>query len=86
MSTSALASTSAGAHSGPAWSYRGKLRPDASLRATRTLVVPGLLQTEDYARAMLCGEPGVTPEEIEEHVIARMEHQTILRRPEPPML
>ncbi|WP_433497271.1 DUF5753 domain-containing protein [Sphaerimonospora sp. CA-214678] len=32
------------------------------------------------------GEPGVSVEEIEKHVIARMERQAILNRPKPPML
>ncbi|MFI6451198.1 helix-turn-helix domain-containing protein [Streptosporangium amethystogenes] len=57
-----------------------------SLRTWEPLIVPGLLQTEDYARAMLNGEPGVSPGEVEEHLTARMERQAILRRPKPPML
>ncbi|MEU8251108.1 helix-turn-helix transcriptional regulator [Nonomuraea sp. NPDC048916] len=74
--------------SAPPW-FRPWLDVEATAEAIRTwepLVVPGLLQTEDYARAMLSGEPGVTPEEVEEHVTARMERQSILRRPKPPML
>lgn len=72
----------------PPW-FRPWLDVEATAEALRTwepLVVPGLLQTEDYARAILSGEPGVAPEEIEEHVAARMERQSILRRPKPPML
>ncbi|MEU6712452.1 helix-turn-helix transcriptional regulator [Nonomuraea sp. NPDC046802] len=74
--------------SAPPW-FRPWLDVEATAEAIRTwepLVVPGLLQTEDYARAVLSGEPGVTPEEIEEHVIARVERQSILRRPKPPIL
>ncbi|MFD1546604.1 helix-turn-helix domain-containing protein [Nonomuraea guangzhouensis] len=74
--------------SAPPW-FRPWLDVEATAESIRTwepLTVPGLLQTEDYARAMLSGEPGATSEEIESHVIARMERQSILRRPKPPML
>lgn len=56
-----------------------------SLRTWQPLVVPGLLQTEDYARAILGGEIGVTPEQIEDQVTARMERQAILKRAVPPL-
>ncbi|MEV7970736.1 helix-turn-helix transcriptional regulator [Sphaerisporangium sp. NPDC088356] len=72
----------------PPW-FRPWLDVEATAEALRTwepLIVPGLLQTENYARAMLNGEPGVTPDEVEEHVTARMERQSILKRPKPPML
>lgn len=50
--------------------------------------VPGLLQTEDYARAVLeagtIGQSG--PESIERHVSLRMERQRLLERPDPPHL
>ncbi|EGX56533.1 DNA-binding protein SC5C722c [Streptomyces zinciresistens K42] len=50
--------------------------------------VPGLLQTEDYARAVLrAGTIGKTgPEVIERHVSLRMERQRLLERAEPPHL
>ncbi|GAA0323265.1 helix-turn-helix transcriptional regulator [Actinoallomurus spadix] len=49
--------------------------------------VPGLLQTEDYARAQLrAGRPRDTDEEIEKHVAARMSRQEILTRNDPPFL
>jgi transcriptional regulator with XRE-family HTH domain len=72
----------------PPW-FRPWLDVEAAAEAIRTWepsLVPGLLQTENYARAMLSGEPGVTTEEVEEQVTARMERQSILRRPKPPML
>ncbi|GGP79911.1 helix-turn-helix domain-containing protein [Streptosporangium pseudovulgare] len=71
----------------PPW-FRPWLDVEATAEAIRTwepLIIPGLLQTEEYARAMLSGEPGVSPEQVEEHVTARMERQSILRRPKPPM-
>jgi transcriptional regulator with XRE-family HTH domain len=45
-------------------------------------VVPGLLQTEDYAQATLSLEPGVTPEVVVERVTARMARQSVLMRPD----
>ncbi|MGW4424049.1 helix-turn-helix domain-containing protein [Streptosporangium sp. NPDC004631] len=71
----------------PPW-FRPWLDVEATAEALRTwepLIVPGLLQTEDYARAILSGEIGVTTEQIEEHVTARMERQSILKRPKPPL-
>ena len=57
-----------------------------SLRSFEPLVVPGLLQTEDYARAVLRTRVKVTDEEIDEMVSARIERQSILAQDKPPML
>ncbi|CAL9593155.1 hypothetical protein SUDANB145_05267 [Streptomyces sp. enrichment culture] len=49
--------------------------------------VPGLLQTEEYARALLrISRPRDTDAEIEELVAARLERHSILRRDAPPHL
>ncbi|MFJ8542616.1 helix-turn-helix domain-containing protein [Streptomyces sp. NPDC093586] len=50
--------------------------------------VPGLLQTEDYARAVLeAGTIGAAGREaVERHVSLRMERQRLLDRPDPPHL
>jgi transcriptional regulator with XRE-family HTH domain len=49
--------------------------------------VPGLLQTEAYARELLrLGQPWFTREEIEEKVAARVDRQDMLRRERPPLL
>ena len=56
------------------------------LRNFEPLVIPGLLQTEAYARAMLSTRLDSTPEEIDEAVAARMERQRILDRDQPPEL
>ena len=56
------------------------------LRDFEPLVVPGLLQTEDYARAILSTRLDSTPDEIEQAVSGRMERQKILERDQPPEL
>src|ERR1017187_2789117 len=52
-----------------------------------SLFIPGLLQTEDYARAQLHGTlPHATAEEIQHRVTARLERQQLLTRATPPRL
>ena len=48
-------------------------------------VLPGLLQTEDYARVVLSRHPGVTDELVNSRVAARMGRQAILTRDDPPL-
>lgn len=49
-------------------------------------VLPGLLQTEAYARAVFRSRiPVIDESTIEQHVIARTERQTIFHRKEPPI-
>lgn len=49
--------------------------------------VPGLLQTEHYARALIrSGRPADSAEVIDRHVAARIERQGILNGEHPPML
>jgi transcriptional regulator with XRE-family HTH domain len=65
--------------------------PDKEAQARRLrwfepLVVPGLLQTEAYARAILSTRMGATREELDEAVAGRMERQRILGRGHPPEL
>ncbi|WP_327400147.1 helix-turn-helix domain-containing protein [Streptomyces sp. NBC_01288] len=58
------------------------------IRSYEPHFVPGLLQTEDYARAVLeAGTIGQTgPETIERHVSLRMARQGLLERDNPPHL
>ncbi|MBY8885764.1 helix-turn-helix transcriptional regulator [Streptomyces sp. PTM05] len=50
-------------------------------------LVPGLVQTEDYARALFrVSNPAASPEAIEEKVAARMSRQALLRAEPPPHL
>ena len=54
------------------------------LRWFQPLLVPGLLQTEEYARAVLEWGGLLDPGEVERSVASRMERQEILDRPKPP--
>jgi transcriptional regulator with XRE-family HTH domain len=65
--------------------YLGLEDGAASIRAYECGFVHGLLQTEDYARAVLevMLEPG-SPERIEELVQVRLTRQRVLTRPDPP--
>lgn len=51
-----------------------------TLRVWQPMIVPGMLQTPDYARAIFQGKPATTAEEVEQNVTARLERQHALRR------
>lgn len=55
-----------------------------TLRNWEPAVVPGLLQTEAYARAMFSVSPGITSEEVEERLAYRMRRRSVLNRRRPP--
>ena len=55
-----------------------------TLYSYQPLVVPGLLQTEQYARALLKGAGRFTDDQIDRQVAARLERQHVLTRDEPP--
>ncbi|RSN70402.1 helix-turn-helix domain-containing protein [Actinomadura sp. WAC 06369] len=56
-------------------------------RQFETLIVPGLVQTGDYARALINGiEPGLATTEVDRRVTARLARQQILSRESPPEL
>jgi transcriptional regulator with XRE-family HTH domain len=57
-----------------------------TLRNFQLAAVPGLFQTEGYARAMLSTQVMATEEEIEDMVAARMARQVVVSREKPPML
>ncbi|MBG0817707.1 helix-turn-helix transcriptional regulator [Planomonospora sp. ID82291] len=55
------------------------------IRTYELQFVPGLLQTEDYARAVIgSGAGDASPEEIERRVALRMRRGRLLHRPDPP--
>jgi len=55
-----------------------------SLRLFEHTLIPGLLQTEDYARAVLETHPNTSVDVIEERITARMARQDVLTREDPP--
>ena len=58
-----------------------------SISNYESLFIPGLLQTEDYARALIRGTwPHASGDEVEKRVTARMERQALLDREDPPRL
>jgi transcriptional regulator with XRE-family HTH domain len=61
-------------------------REAKKLRWFEPMLVPGLLQTEAYARAIFRARFGMTAEEIEDKVAARLKRQEILEHEPPPAL
>ena len=70
----------------PPWfrSWVGHEQQAATLRIWQLGVLSGLLQTADYARAILAVNPGVTEDEVGARLGARLERQVILTRDDPP--
>lgn len=71
----------------PGWfeSYVGLEEAASRIRSYETHFIPGLLQTECYARALMTrGNPEAKEEAIEQRVDLRMRRQSILSRAEPP--
>jgi transcriptional regulator with XRE-family HTH domain len=71
----------------PTWfeAYIGLEAEAVRLRDFQPLVMPGLLQTEDYARAVLRAAPHAgSSAEVDRQVALRMERQKILSQPSPP--
>lgn len=81
-----------------AWTgYRDVLAPDfitylnyessaSMVRETETLLVPGLLQTEEYARSVIASfaSRDFRERDIDRQVEARLERQSLLNRHDPP--
>ncbi|MEU2667146.1 helix-turn-helix transcriptional regulator [Micromonospora sp. NPDC007220] len=73
----------------PNWfqSYLGLEAAAALIRSYEVQFVPGLLQTWEYARAVvLLGHGRAAPAEIERRVALRMQRQRLLHRENPPQL
>jgi transcriptional regulator with XRE-family HTH domain len=70
----------------PPWfrNYLNHEQRAATLRNWFPSLLDGLLQTEDYARAILAVGPGVTENEINDRLAARMKRQVTLTRDNPP--
>lgn len=67
--------------------FHGFLDVEAALVALRqfeTMLIPGLLQTADFTRALINGaSPGLAPDVVERRVLARLARQRVLTRPNP---
>ncbi|MEU5551181.1 helix-turn-helix transcriptional regulator [Micromonospora sp. NPDC047793] len=73
----------------PSWfqSYLGLEAAAALIRSYEVQFVPGLLQTREYARAVvLLGHGQASPAEIDRRVDLRMRRQEVLHRAKPPRL
>ena len=73
----------------PSWfqSYLGLEAASSLIRTYEIQFVPGLLQTPEYARAViLLGHAGANADEIDRRVELRRQRQQILHRGEPPQL
>ncbi|MQA84178.1 MAG: helix-turn-helix domain-containing protein [Streptosporangiales bacterium] len=73
----------------PSWFevYVGLEEAATLIRTYEVQFVPGLLQTEEYARAVMrLGHPGAAHEEIDRRVHLRMQRQRILQSPNQPKL
>ncbi len=73
----------------PSWfeAYLGLEAAATIIRSFETQFVPGLFQTEDYARAVTrLGRRTAPTEEIERWVAVRLQRQGLLSRPDPPRI
>ncbi|WP_417554338.1 helix-turn-helix domain-containing protein [Microbispora sp. NBC_01189] len=73
----------------PSWfeAYVGLEQAASTIRCYEVQFVPGLLQTPEYAAAVVrLGHPDAPPEEVERRVRLRMDRQELLARPDSPNL
>jgi hypothetical protein len=73
----------------PSWfqSYLGLEAATSLIRTYEVQFIPGLLQTRDYARAVvMLGHGGAPEQEVERRVNLRMDRQRLLIRRDPPQL
>ncbi|MEU0933979.1 MULTISPECIES: helix-turn-helix transcriptional regulator [unclassified Embleya] len=73
----------------PSWFqvYVGLEEAASVIRTYEVQFVPGLLQTPDYARAVvIAGQPSASAAEVDRRVGLRMQRQSILYRDKPPRL
>jgi len=59
-------------------------RQAQQLRCYQPSLVPGLLQTENYARAMIRTDDMLGDDEVERRLAVRMDRQSIITQPKPP--
>ncbi|MEU6023506.1 helix-turn-helix transcriptional regulator [Micromonospora sp. NPDC047134] len=75
-------------HGQPSWlrPWLDAERAARQLRCYHPTLVPGLLQIEHYARAVIRADDLLSDDEVERRLAVRMDRQAILTRPDPPML
>ena len=67
------------------WDWAVKEADAVTLRWWEPVLVPGLVQTAEYAHAVLSATPGASAEETAQRVEARLERQRLLVGDSPPM-
>ena len=79
-------SKSARRHGYPGWfgDWAGMEASAIRIHWFEPLLIPGLLQTEDYARALLAGRIGCSTDKTDAVIAARIERQAILTRDKNP--
>jgi transcriptional regulator with XRE-family HTH domain len=72
----------------PSWfePYLGLEQAASVIRSYEVAFIPGLLQTPEYARAVIRLMDGVSEAEADQRVALRMQRQQLLHRPNPPRL
>lgn len=72
----------------PAWfePYLGLEQAASIIRSYEVAFIPGLLQTPEYARAVIRLMDGVSEAEADQRVALRTQRQQLLHRPNPPRL
>lgn len=71
----------------PSWFefYLGLEQSSSVVRTYEPHLVPGLLQTEDYAGAVIrAGHPGASAQEVDRRIALRMRRQQVLTQPQAP--
>ncbi|MDN3356105.1 helix-turn-helix transcriptional regulator [Actinomadura sp. DC4] len=63
--------------------YIGLEAEAAALRAFQLAMIPGLVQTEEYARALISGSTELSADEVEQRVEVRAKRQMILTADDP---
>ncbi|MGN9889220.1 helix-turn-helix domain-containing protein [Micromonospora sp. L31] len=61
-------------------------RQAQQLRCYQPTLIPGLLQTENYARTVIRANGTLTDDEVDKRVAVRIDRQSIFLRPNPPEL
>jgi transcriptional regulator with XRE-family HTH domain len=69
----------------PGWfqGWPGKEAAATRLRTFELTVLPGLLQPDAYARALLSIQMGITPDQLDAEVVARVARQAVFDRDRP---